>query len=319
MVKNKKSFLIKKEMSEEYPLEVYDNVFNRSTAFNIIKVLRKIKEQNVSMHGHFYRNQIKNDNPIEDIIKQVLDQLEDNSKIVEYWYRLTWIDMHCHQDVNESKLREDDTILCPNNGHILYISEITNESSTMIFNKDLSAVSVITPFVGRLVRFHGKAFHYVPSPFSSIFGDQVKANTKKIRVVILFNTWDDYIPGKEEVNPIYPSIVPININNKKMWHSVSRLEYIKNFDDTKPVTNFTGLLGNDKNIIIRVRYMGNENRRLGMNMWEYYLINNLIKKIGSTRSFLTYEIKNVKHHNLKEGEKFVENEEIEENELEQII
>lgn len=307
------------EINEEYPLEVYDNVFNRPTAFNIIKVLRKIKENNVSMHGHFYRDQIKNDNPIECIVKQVLDQLNDNSKIVEYWYRLTWVDMHCHQDVNESKLKEDETILLPNNGHILYISEITNESSTMIFNRDLTSVSVVTPYIGRLVRFHGKAFHYVPSPFTSIFGDQVKTNTKKIRIVILFNTWDEYTPGKEEVKPIYPSVIPININHKKMWHPVSNLDYIKHFDDTRPATNFNGLLGNDKNIVIRVRFMGNVKRRIGMNMWEYYLINNLIKKVGSTRSYLTYEIKNVREHKLKEDEKFEENPENQENEMEQIF
>lgn len=283
-------------------MEIYDNVFSKSTAFNLIKILRHMKDNNKHMHGHFFREQRNNVNPVEMIINQILDQIDDKSKMVEYWFRLTWTDMHCHQDVNESRLKEENEINLPNNGHILYLSEINNEAATMIFNKDLTVVSVVTPFIGRMVRFHGKAFHYVPSPFTSIFGDTPKLKTNKIRIVILFNTWDNYIPGKDEVTPIFPAVLSSSINAKNLWRPVPLLQHVRHFDESKSISNFSGLLQNDKNTIIRVRFMGDEKRRMGFKKWEYFHINNLIRNIGPLRSYLSYEIKNISDHHLETEE-----------------
>lgn len=261
-------------------IKIYDNVFTKNTAFNIVKVLRQIKRTGQKTHGFFFRNDIINgnfSNPLEFFINDILNKINDNSNMVEYWFRLTWMDMRCHQDVNEAIFKKENRIIIPNSGNILYLSEMNDEAATLIFDKNFTNVTLIHPKIGRYVRFQGDAFHYVPSPFNSIFGEDLE-QAKKYRIAILFNTWNEYIPDINEKSPKLKFSIQLYSNIFENWNMC---EIVRYFTIKKEFTT------------IRIKFMGNKIRRLGKENQEYYKINPIIKIVGSISDIFKYEIEKI--------------------------
>lgn len=262
-------------------IKIYDNVFTKNTAFNIVKVLRQIKRTGQKTHGFFFRNDIINgnfSNPLEFFINDILNKINDNSNMVEYWFRLTWMDMRCHQDVNEAIFKKENRIIIPNSGNILYLSEMNDEAATLIFDKNFTNVTLIHPKIGRYVRFQGDAFHYVPSPFNSIFGEDLE-QAKKYRIAILFNTWNEYIPDINEKSPKLKFSIQLYSNIFENWNMC---EIVRYFTIKKEFTT------------IRIKFMGNKIRRLGKENQEYYKINPIIKIVGSISDIFKYEIEKIR-------------------------
>ena len=173
-------------------------------------------------------------NTIERAVNEILSQIGDGSKYVEYWTRQQWRSIEAHADVDEFLAKHQDAagntnssdFRYPTYGHVLYLkigSEV--RAPTCVFRgrrsgKDLlssdldgimkSDVELVTvPAVnGRLLRFSGDALHSVPRPADLWLLKFVQGAAKYDpeedwgRSVILFNTWG---------SP--PMDVPINSEN----------------------------------------------------------------------------------------------------------
>lgn len=256
-------------------IQIYDNVFTRNNAFKIAKVITHIKRSDQNNHGYFKRDCSEFVNPIESLINDILNKFEDKSNMIEYWFRCTWINMKCHQDLNEGLLEDEDIVINPNFGHILYLSDLHDDAATLLFNEEFDKVTVVHPKIGRLVRFNGKIFHYVPSPFTSIFGDDSPPNLEKSRYVLLFNTWDHYKESKKDKSPIMKSEILLNPNNFESWNRLPIYQ-------TVPLRN--------NNFKMRIKYMGDSIRRFTRNQIEFYYVDERLKNDRSTTKIIDYEI-----------------------------
>jgi hypothetical protein len=188
----------------------------------------------------FYRHEGNSLSPLEKAIDSVLTSVGDVSNIVEYWSREHYINIDTHADVDEKRLLHESRILCPKQGHILYLSVDTNLlGPTFIFPNKLEGwgterstktkiIEMITvpALQGRLVRFNGRAMHAVPKPVdrwllsdvdekllrekendeAQRFTDNKKSKDsidhKDLRHVLLFNTWD-YGPAYVDEDPAF--------------------------------------------------------------------------------------------------------------------
>jgi hypothetical protein len=256
-------------------IQVYDEAFTRNDAFKMAKVMTRIKKSEQNSHGYFTRDGRDPINPIEGLINDILDKFGDTSNMVEYWFRCSWFDMKCHQDLNEGLLADEDIVINPNHGHILYISDLNDEAATLLFNREFDKVSVVHPKIGRLVRFHGKIFHYVPSPFTSIFGDNSPPHIGKSRYVLLFNTWDHYKASAKDKSPIMKREVLLKTNQFDRWKKLSVYQTI-------PLR--------DNNFQMRIKYMGDSIRRFNRNQTEFYYVDEKLKTDRSSTRLIEYEI-----------------------------
>ena len=255
---------------------VYDNTFTFENSVKVNKLALYLNENKQKIHGHFRRINRTDDynNIFECLIDDYLTKIGDTSKMVEYWYRAIWKNINCHQDLNEYLVCEYGNVINPNNGHILYLSETTNQAGTIIFNNDMTALTIIYPKIGRIVRFNGKCQHAVPNPFNSIFNENGDEENK-YRHVLLFNTWNNYIPGPTEKNNKCDIETTVNFNPKHMW---KKLELF----DSVPL----GI----SNINFEMTYMGNSQRRFGFNKNGKFIGNYRIKEDGYHQRMISYEI-----------------------------
>uniref|UniRef100_A0A6C0BDD2 Uncharacterized protein n=1 Tax=viral metagenome TaxID=1070528 RepID=A0A6C0BDD2_9ZZZZ len=269
---------------------VHDNTFTSNTALNIINLFSKFREGDIkNSHDYFFRrtNNLEGgsnmlQNPVEYIINDYLSQIGDKSQMVEYWYRGVWLDVKCHQDLNEFLLASKDIVINPNHGHIMYLSELTDEAGTVLFSKDNKYVSIIYPKIGRTVRFNGKCFHYVPNPFNYMFGDDGSIIPKKPRFVLLFNTWNEYIPDPKE---------------KRLTSKLKSRPTVNDFSEWIKLPLFQTVRLNDSSFKFRVRYMGESMRRFNRKKVGEFYVNPRFKKDGYHQRLIKYEIKPVTNGN----------------------
>ena len=116
--------------------------------------------------------------PLEHAIDSALVELDDTSKLVEYWSRDKYMNIDAHVDIDEMQLEEERTLRCPKVAHVLYLQVQTGlRGPTCVFpdkkigwridvdNGDISVDLVTVPAVqGRILRFPGSAMHAVPRP-----------------------------------------------------------------------------------------------------------------------------------------------------------
>ena len=163
-------------------------------------------------------------------ILSLLDELGDESRFVEYWYRDQHKDLSTHRDVDEALCRsrkhagtQIGVQRCPSNGHVLYLDVAPGlHGPTCVWEevdpddawsreaaaaeadvragppRELSALHVVPAIQGRLLRFRGDQLHAVPKPALSWLeegGDEDEdAARSSVRRVILFNTWHSQPP-----------------------------------------------------------------------------------------------------------------------------
>lgn len=257
--------------------KVYDNVFTNDNCIDIIKQFRIYGCLHNNVHGQFTKGKELN-NPIEYMLEDLTNKLGDNSKRVEYWYRETWTDMRCHQDINEYINKTNKQLLLPNYGHIMYISDGTYEGATFLFDNENKNVALIYPKRGRLVRFNGNTFHYVPSPFSYVLDKHIKPDCIHKRIVLLFNTWNEFISDPSVPSPYLDSIFRINTNPISIWIEVFRKQHVKL---------------NGSRFSFRVKYMGDKHRRLGTDEIQRFYVNERFKRDGFHRGIMIYEIEKI--------------------------
>lgn len=256
-------------------LEINDNVFSMMTSLKMIKLIKKLSKKTGNLHGYYTRQELREcNNPIESLIDNYLDLIGDNSNMVEYWIRQTWFDMRCHQDLNEGYYANSGTVINPNHGHIFYLSESVNQASTLLFNREFNKMTVVTPFIGRVVRFAGDLFHYVPSPFTSLFGDDTHQRIDHPRYVLLVNTWDNYVAYNEE-NPVNFKInLELKTNDRDSWINMPIYRSI-------PLENKTSL---------RIKFMADSEKRFNRKRKEFYLVDKRLKDFNGIKPILEYEI-----------------------------
>jgi len=159
---------------------------------------------------------------IESALAALLDELDDDARFVEYWWRgETKGGMEVHRDVDEAlcRTRRFDGIglqRCPNKGHVLYLDTGADvRAPTCIWEEStasgpgssvdaragaprlLEALHVVPACAGRLLRFDGAALHSVADPAMSWLGPPSTASGSTVaarRAVILFNTWQQEPP-----------------------------------------------------------------------------------------------------------------------------
>lgn len=281
-------------------VEVFDNTFTFDDCVKMVKLVNLYQEEGFDkLHGNFER--IKDDrrpsnqkfnNPIEFLINDFLDKVGDDSRHVEYWYRPRWRNMTCHQDLNEYIVKEYGRIVNPKKGHIVYLSESANHASTIIFNREMTALTVVSPKIGRIVRFNGLSHHSVPKPFDRIFEKQkeygIEENFGVFRHALLFNTWDDYIPSPHEL-PVKGNIQnPLTFKQMSEWKKLPLFDVVRVKKDS---------------INIEMMYMGDAARRFGFNKVGKFKINKRIKTDGYHQRLISYEvIMDIESHKPKDNE-----------------
>lgn len=297
-------------------VDVFDNVFTSQTAVEIVSKCKKYKdEHNGLLDGLLYRNDLVKDNssilklknPLEILIDDILTKMGDKSRQVEYWYRGMWLDLGCHQDIDEIKFKEELKLLYPHTGYIAYLNEFSYEAATLIFspssqkklkiddvnnkenlkflhdecenniNSERDTITVVFPKIGRVTRFYGNAFHYIPNPYTKIFGDTKITNTDLFRFVLLFNTWDNITMDDQRYTCKINSEQEYYANDKKEWVQKSIFQDIN--------------LDSDDNIEFTVKYMGSSIRRLGENPTGRFLANRRFERDGFSHEIMRYEIK----------------------------
>ena len=208
------------------------------------------------------------------LLDQILRNLNDSSKYVEYWFREEWINLDAHRDVDEFLARYDGKLRCPNNGHILYFdigSEALGPTAFFLEESKNSQVARINELVivpakaGRLTRFGGDMIHAVPRPTYAYLDPEDGGTNTEIwtrrrdqkddrfrRSVLLFNTWDtppqDVKLQEQNVeDPLESYIDTLKCNDFNNWLTVN----INNYNSQD----------HDKYIQLKVGILGDNNRR----------------------------------------------------------
>lgn len=266
-------------IDEQEDFNVHDGVFTREDSINIIRLFNKFKKSSLrGAHSYYNRGDVELANPFEYMIEDYLKRINDESLMVEYWFRPLWLDICCHQDLNEYLLREKEEVINPLHGHIMYLSQDTIEAGTILFNSALNKVTTIYPKIGRLVRFKGDVFHYVPSPYNYIFGENSTPKYNKPRFVLLFNTWKEYIPDPSEI------LLKCKTISKPLFQPISKWRKLNVFQ-TIPLKN--------ENFKFRVKYMGDSKRRFGTEKIENFYVDRKFKDNGHSLQLIMYECKKI--------------------------
>ena len=168
---------------------------------------------------------------VEAAIATVLQELDDDSRYVEYWWRGTHKNMEVHRDVDEALCRSRKHAgtgvgvqRCPEHGHVLYLDLARDlRGPTCVFEEQepdgawvaeatavdadvragpprpLRSLHVVPAQPGRLLSFRGDLLHAVPKPALDWLPDTTEmpvsgsdaADQDLLRSVLLFNTWQE--------------------------------------------------------------------------------------------------------------------------------
>ena len=169
-----------------HQVKVFDNVLN----FEDCKIVdTQAKECGL---GHtVYHRKNKPRTSVEEAIESVLISLQDESPMVEYWWREEWMNHEFHRDIDEKRGQyvPDVPLFVPEHAHVLYL-HVGNEvkGPTMILHdtqprvlsidgsldeisgtaasnqQQFDHISIVPAVVARLLRFDGSLMHAVPRP-----------------------------------------------------------------------------------------------------------------------------------------------------------
>ena len=117
---------------------------------------------------------------IEGLLDDILEQLGDESRWVEYWWGSNWISHDMHRDIDEQMCFQQGVNRFPRNGHVLYLDkdeDITGGQTVVLAEgESMGGVEllkrqlyIVPPHPGRLLRFNGSLLHSVPRPALEYF------------------------------------------------------------------------------------------------------------------------------------------------------
>lgn len=233
----------KKAASDQnHQVKVIDHVFSKSACYLLHDLAQDHSKRSNDGSSIFIRppyNTVQL-TPIEHAIDSVLTEMGDESQKVEYWSRSEYINIDAHSDIDEQQLKDERSVRCPKNGHVLYlIVDQEIRGPTCVFpsqrkgwGDESSSVSTIPLMIvpaieGRVLKFPGSAMHAVPKPFDRWLLDKDEFMKRQLdekqedlyddddewededsddrieRSVLLFNTWYDDEPGPKAVNGDY--------------------------------------------------------------------------------------------------------------------
>ena len=107
------------------PVRVWDNIF---APHELTKLATGGAARSHSFTSVWDRETAQPRTVIETALCSVLDEIGDDSRYVEYWYRGVWKDMETHRDIDEALARSRKIAgtdigvqRCPQFGHVLYL------------------------------------------------------------------------------------------------------------------------------------------------------------------------------------------------------
>jgi len=153
---------------------------------------------------------------IEHALTSILDELGDDSRFVEYWWRDIWWPLEVHRDVDEILVRQElrgrfGLQRCPRTAHVLYVDiEPSVRGPTCIWDevdavcevqdssvecggppRALRMLFTVPAVSNRLLRFRGDCLHGVPKGTLEYLGQHQDFQDLRRRAVILFNAWPE--------------------------------------------------------------------------------------------------------------------------------
>lgn len=247
---------------------VHDNVFTLDQSIKLVE-LNYMKRT----YSYFNRKQKPYKNMTEYMIDDYLTKLNDKSEIVEYWYRGRWVPVLFHQDLDEIHFKKTGEIITPNNGHVMYLSEYSNTAGTVLFNKDRTAISIVYPKIGRILRFDGALYHGIPNTIKKLHDSSIRELENVRRHVILFNTWNKLTITDLKQRLITEKIETIpQVNPIEEWVKVEII-------DNVPLSNL--------NFSIEIEYI----RKTIEDKDEYYVNKRFIED-GYHQRIISYQVEN---------------------------
>ena len=192
-----------------YKYLINNSVFIYDNCFDHIKLW---DEKFLDVQYIFDRNNTPS-NQYERFIHKFLNQINDNSRYIEYWTRLKHQFVGWHKDNNEKLYQESSLSFHPNHGHIAYLDNTKFPAPTSIYNIGTYFLSHVKN--GRVTRFKGNLFHAVAPP-----------TIDQDRPVLLFNTWNE--PPSNFQNNTKPPTDDIDLNVNT--NNLIKINNIQNFD-----------------------------------------------------------------------------------------
>lgn len=196
------------------PVRVYDHVFAGAS----LSHLRDATDQRAHSFTSVYDRSRPCRTIIESAINSLLDELGDESRYCELWYRSVFKPIDAHRDVDEVLCRRIrigpyGVQRCPNWAHVLYLDVEENlRAPTCLFEerprdegvaptdgapRPLRTMHTVAAVDNRLLRFPGDWLHAVPQPALQYLGEEAaqavdaEGEYGRRRAVLLFNTWDE--------------------------------------------------------------------------------------------------------------------------------
>lgn len=255
-------------------MEVFNNVISTIGAYQYMKYykIQQIETKGKILRYYFRLNSGHYNNPFERLINDICNMLGYSTPIIEYWIRDSWIDVECHQDIDECYYKRTGNIKTPAMGNILYLNNIP-EAQTYIFDYEFNNVTMISPLVGKLVTFQGDLFHSVPK--------ENILDTFQPRIVLLWNLWNCDFEICDFSKPfIYENYEYFFPNPKDQWNEYNCHPYCIPFYRILPYNK----------CIIKVVFMGTEKRRGKNNKEKYFYISCEYKEIKDVARYEITEI-----------------------------
>lgn len=205
-------------------IEIYDNIINDETIDTLKKIIKQPNFENITNMSNIRNPVIDRTKDIECkiglFIHELLIQLNDNTKYIEYWMHTDSKGIGFHRDCDDELLSSNNILLIPEKAHILYLDNKIYCPTMILNNNNI----LLSPNVsGRLTRFNGNLYHSVGIP--GINFNNVTKIQKYNRNVILFNTWSEEnynlsTFNKTSSNFKYVNIDKIECNNISLWKNI---------------------------------------------------------------------------------------------------
>jgi hypothetical protein len=169
--------------SSSLSVQVYDSVVPPDTCLALHQLAVEFSDRNEDGSSIFIRppHNAHPLTPLEHAMNRILTELDDRSDdnyddetvVVEYWWRDEYMNIDVHSDIDECLLEDEGRLSLPDIGHVLYLQvmeELRGPTCVVSQYSGWKSEAVTTEMVtvpavqGRLLRFPGSAMHGVPKP-----------------------------------------------------------------------------------------------------------------------------------------------------------
>ena len=141
-------------------IDVFDGVLDKDTTSSLHNLLMRLDDETnmadttrvIDRHEKMgvATNQKTTEKAIEMLLRSVVEELGDDSRFIEWWWRDEWLPFEAHRDVSEGEAEkpydfEDDCVdrklRCPRHGHVLYLQVAREARGPTCVFKDRGLVS----------------------------------------------------------------------------------------------------------------------------------------------------------------------------------